>query len=201
MPGILGLKFQALVFFGSALCSSIGPPFIYTASSPLGFSHQMEAILFIACKQAATGRTEKELVKSEVAGWEHRLLFVVLWMSCKLMQWWLTCSEHTMSSRWVGGGRRGIGRNFDRSLWPGGRAFELSCCPGGKDIWIFVRARDHKSFPGQRISVIFDLTFLSGGWKFDSNFLENVKIPPYSPSRNVRIQKLIAKHIFECFEK
>ena len=85
MPGILGLKFQALVFFGSALCSSIGPPFIYTASSPLGFSHQMEAILFIACKQAATGRTEKELVKSEVAGWEHRL-FVVLWMSCKLMQ-------------------------------------------------------------------------------------------------------------------
>ena len=33
-----------------------------------------------------------------------------------------------------GGGRRGIGRDFDRSLWPGGRAFELSCYPGGRDI-------------------------------------------------------------------
>ena len=33
-----------------------------------------------------------------------------------------------------GGGRRGIGRDFDRSLWPGGRAFEFSCCPGGRDI-------------------------------------------------------------------
>ena len=33
-----------------------------------------------------------------------------------------------------GGERRGIGRDFDRSLWPGGRTFELSCCPGGRDI-------------------------------------------------------------------
>ena len=33
-----------------------------------------------------------------------------------------------------GGGRWGIGREFDRSLWPWGRAFELSCCPGGRDI-------------------------------------------------------------------
>ena len=32
------------------------------------------------------------------------------------------------------GGRRGIGWGFDRSLWPGGRAFELSCCPRGRDI-------------------------------------------------------------------
>ena len=32
------------------------------------------------------------------------------------------------------GGRRGIGRDFDRLLSPGDRAFELSCCPGGKDI-------------------------------------------------------------------
>ena len=31
----------------------------------------------------------------------------------------------------VGGGRRGIGRGFDRSLLPVGRTFELSCCPGG----------------------------------------------------------------------
>ena len=46
------------------------------------------------------------------------------------------------------GRRRGIGRGFDRSPWPGGRALELSCSPGSRDIWIFVRARNHKSFPG-----------------------------------------------------
>ena len=33
-----------------------------------------------------------------------------------------------------GGDRRDIARDFDRSLWPGGRAFEFSCCPGGSDI-------------------------------------------------------------------
>ena len=33
-----------------------------------------------------------------------------------------------------GGGRQGIGQGFDRSLWPSGRAFELSCCPRGRDI-------------------------------------------------------------------
>ena len=34
----------------------------------------------------------------------------------------------------AGGRMRGIGRGFDRSLWPGGKAFELSCCPRGRDI-------------------------------------------------------------------
>ena len=38
----------------------------------------------------------------------------------------------SMSSR--RGERRGVGRDFDRSLWPGGRAFEFSCCPGDRDI-------------------------------------------------------------------
>ena len=71
-----------------------------------------------------------------------------------------------------------LGRDFDRSLWPGGRAFEFSCCPGGRDIWIFVRARDHKSFLGVGNLVIFHLTFLPWGREFDSNLLENVKIPP-----------------------
>ena len=32
---------------------------------------------------------------------------------------------------WGGGGeRQDIGQGFDRSIWPGGRAFELCCCPG-----------------------------------------------------------------------
>ena len=34
----------------------------------------------------------------------------------------------------VGGVRRGLGRDFDRLLWLGVRAFELSCCPWGRDI-------------------------------------------------------------------
>ena len=84
----------------------------------------------------------------------------------------------SMSSRQEG--KRGIGRDFDRSLWPGGRAFEFSCCPGGRDIWIFVRARDQKSFLGVGNLVIFDLTFLPGGRQFHINLLENVKIPLYA---------------------
>ena len=54
-----------------------------------------------------------------------------------------------------------MGREFDQSLWPGGRACELSCCPGVGKFFLF-RACDHKSFPGVGNSVIFDLTFLSG---------------------------------------
>ena len=100
------------------------------------------------------------------------------WKRAFVFQIFILLMHLSMSSRWAG--RRGIGRDFDRSLWPRGRAFELSCCPGGRDIWIFVRARDHKSFPRRGISVIFDLTFLPGGREFDSNFFENVKIPPYA---------------------
>ena len=85
------------------------------------------------------------------------------------------------------GGRQGIGRGFDRSLWPGGSAFELSCCPRSRDIWIFVRAHDHKSFPGVGNFSIFDLMFFPGGREFDSNFWENVKIPPYTPPPPCRL--------------
>ena len=31
-------------------------------------------------------------------------------------------------------GVEGIGQGLDRLFWPGGRAFELSCCPGGRAI-------------------------------------------------------------------
>ena len=34
---------------------------MYIASSPLGFLHQMEAIVFIGCRQAAAERAENEL--------------------------------------------------------------------------------------------------------------------------------------------
>lgn len=48
----------------------------------------------------------------------------------------------SISSRQKGAGgegegerdRWGIGQGFDRFLCPGGRAFELSCCLGGRDI-------------------------------------------------------------------
>ena len=88
----------------------------------------------------------------------------------------------SISSRRGRGGSRGIGRDSDRSPWPRGRAFELSCRPGGRDIGIFVRARDHKSFPGRGISVIFDLTFLPGGREFDSNFVGKCQNPALCPA-------------------
>ena len=71
-----------------------------------------------------------------------------------------------------------VGRDFDRSLWPRGRAFELSCCPRGRDIWIFVRARDHKSFPGWGISVKFDFTFLPGVGNLTAIFWKMSKSRP-----------------------
>ena len=46
----------------------------------------------------------------------------------------LSLMRLSMSSRRGGRGGRGIGRDFDRSFWPGGRVFELSCRPGGRDI-------------------------------------------------------------------
>ena len=69
-----------------------------------------------------------------------------------------------------GGGRRGIGRGFDCSLWPDGRAFELSCCPEGRDIWIFFMLVTTNHFPGWGISIIFDLTFLPGVGNFTAIF-------------------------------
>ena len=73
---------------------------------------------------------------------------------------------------------------------PGVRIFEF----------LLARTRDHKSFPRRRISVIFDLTFLRGGREFDSNFLENVKIPPYVPPppplpRRLDIDRCISKAV------
>ena len=79
-------------------------------------------------------------------------------------------------------GRQGAGQGFDRSLWPGGRAFELQylAVPGvGIFEFLFVPVTTN-NFPGWGITVIFDLTFLPGGREFDSNFLENVKPPPYA---------------------
>ena len=110
-----------------------------------------------------------------------------------------TIMHLSMSSR-QGGDRRGIGRDFDRSLWPRGRAFEFSCCPGGRDIWIFVRARDHKSLLGVGNLVTFDLTFLPVGREFDSNLLENVKIPADCGSLELefwKLQELLCGRMFE----
>ena len=76
------------------------------------------------------------------------------------------------------GGRRGIRRDFDRSLWAGGRASELYCCPGGRDIWIFVRASDHKSFPGLGNFVYLTSHFWLGVGNFTAIFWEMLKSRP-----------------------
>ena len=96
----------------------------------------------------------------------NKLLFAG-WTSC-----FDTFLHLPMSSRRVGGG--GWGGEA------GHRAFELSCCPGGRDIWIFFVPMTTNHYPGWGISVIFHLTFIPRGREFDINFLENVKIPPYA---------------------
>ena len=56
-----------------------------------------------------------------------------------------------------------IGWGFDRSLWPGGKVLELTCCSGSRDILICVCARDHKSFPGvENFSYIWPHIFARG---------------------------------------
>ena len=63
---------------------------------------------------------------------------------------------------------------------PGVRHLNYLAVPGvGILEFLFVPVTTNHS-PGWGISVIFDLTFLSGVREFDSNFLENVKIPPYA---------------------
>ena len=92
-----------------------------------------------------------------------------------LVEWKFMCLS--MSSRQKGGrgGRRGIGQGFDRSLWPGGRAFELS---SGEGISNSCKHLTSNHFLGWRISVTFDLTFFPRDRESYSTFLENVKSPP-----------------------
>ena len=97
----------------------------------------------------------------------------------------------SMSSRWGRrGGRQGIRRDFDRSLWPGGRTFELSHCPEGWDISIFVRARDHKSFPGVGNFSYFDLTFLPRVGNFTAIIWKMSKSRP-PPTHRLDIDRCI----------
>ena len=91
-----------------------------------------------------------------------------------------------------GGGRewRGIGQGFDGSLWPGVRAFELSCCPGDTDIWIFVRACDH--FPGVG-KLYLTAHFCLGVRNFTAIFWKrsNSRPMPRLPPRRLGIDRCI----------
>ena len=76
--------------------------------------------------------------------------------------------------------RRCLGQGFGRSLWPRlGHLNYLALLGVGIFEFLFVPVTKNH-FPGWGISVIFDLTFLPWGREFDSNFLENVKIPSYA---------------------
>ena len=64
-----------------------------------------------------------------------------------------------------------------------GRAFELSCCPGHRDIWIFVCACDHKSFPGMgNFSYIWRHIFALGIGDFTATVWEICQIPTLCPT-------------------
>ena len=74
-----------------------------------------------------------------------------------------------------------MGWDFDRSLWPGVGHVNYLAVPGGGIFEFLFVLMTTNHFLAWEISVIFDLTFLPGGREFDSNFLENVKSPPYAP--------------------
>ena len=80
-------------------------------------------------------------------------------------------------------GRRGIGQGFDRSLWlgPGVGHLNYLAVPGVGIFELMFVPMTTNHFPGWGISVIFDLKFLPGDRDFGSNFLKNVKSPPYAP--------------------
>ena len=64
---------------------------------------------------------------------------------------------------------------------PGVEHLNFLAVPGvGISEFLFVPVTTNH-FSGWGNLVIFDLTFLPGGTEFDSNLLENVKIPPYAP--------------------
>ena len=72
----------------------------------------------------------------------------------------------------------GIGRGFDRSLWPGvGHLNYLSVLGVAIFEFLFVPVTTNH-FLGWGISVTFDLTFLPRGREFDSNFGKMSKSRP-----------------------
>ena len=94
-----------------------------------------------------------------------------------------------------GWGSRGIGRDFDESLWPGLGCLNYLAVPGiGIFQFLFVPVTTNH-FPGWGISVIFDLTFLPWGREFD-NFKNPPCVPPPLPHR-LGIDRCISTlHIF-----
>ena len=59
----------------------------------------------------------------------HSLIIAVDHKTCSVRMNFNLKFMHLSMPSW-----RGIGQDFDRSLWLGGRAFELCCSPGGRDI-------------------------------------------------------------------
>ena len=99
----------------------------------------------------------------------------------------------SMSSRWRG--RRGIGQDFDRSLWPGGRGFELSCCPGGRDIFEFLLVPvTTNHFPGWGIQLYLTSHFCLGVGNLTAIFLKMSKFRPMPrlPSCRLNIDRCIS---------
>ena len=65
-----------------------------------------------------------------------------------LAQQWYIMHLSMSSRRGVGGGQAGHRAGFWSIALARGRAFELSCCLGGRDIWIFFVPVTTNHFPG-----------------------------------------------------
>ena len=91
--------------------------------------------------------------------------------------------------------------DFDQLLWPGGRAFELSCCLGvGIFEFLFLPVTTNH-FLGWGISVIFDLTFLPRVGNLTAIFGKNSKSCPMSHRLDIdrcSTVDILCKYITHC---
>ena len=81
------------------------------------------------------------------------------------------------------GWRQGIGRDFDRSLWPEGRAFEFLnylAVPGVRIFEFMSVPVTTNHFPGGRFQLYLTSHFCPGIGNFTAFFLKNVTILPYT---------------------
>ena len=72
----------------------------------------------------------------------------------------------------------GIGRDFDRSLWPGVGHLNYLAVPGIFEF-LFVPLTTN-NFPGGEFQLYLTSHFCPGVGNLTAFFLENVKIPPYA---------------------
>ena len=79
----------------------IGPPIMYTGSTPLGFLHKIGGFCFYSLQTGCSRKDWQELAKSEVAGGAQVFICSAEDALQAYMQWWWTCSEHALHAQCI----------------------------------------------------------------------------------------------------